>query len=284
MVDMLPPNTGAVIGYYRHITSSDGGANNVDLNANLFLFRTFFLMKFGQHFQFAPIAAVLPVADVTVIAPTPLGLNAVVHGSGMGDFVYVPNFVYTLRQSEASSFHMAFSPYVFMPTGTYNDERPINIGTHRWKLQPEIYIGQQFAKIFSLEAVGNFQYITNNNDYVVPANGQQPFSGKTTLHQRPGLAGELHAMMDVTPYLGLGLSYYVASNGRIYHDLGSPQCVADCTTVTPHQVIHSLKGTWAIKIEKFSLLLLQYQHDIAASGGASIGQYVGARFTHLFFL
>jgi hypothetical protein len=43
------------------------------------------------------------------------------------------------------------------------------------------------------------------------------------------------------------------------------------------------RRTSSIRAEKAALLLLQYNHDIEETGGASIGKFIGARLSHAIF-
>ncbi len=104
------------------------------------------------------------------------------------------------------------SEYVFTPTGNYDQNKPLNIGGHRWQFKQELYIGQKFAKFFTMEVLGNFFGYTANNHYLNPASTTAGKQG--TLKQALSWNMEAHVMADIAPYFGLAASYDLYAKSR----------------------------------------------------------------------
>ena len=261
----LPSQTAIVLAYYRHITSND----STSIEQNLALLRATYVLKWG-NFLLDPLDFILPVADATVHVKTPSGLNGTVYGAGLGDLIIVPTIVYEIPEGPNSSTFAGFSSYVTAPTGMYDDTKGLNIGANRWAFKQELMLGQKFAKRMTFEVLGNINALAANDDVRTP-NGEIH-----SLHTLPTLGFEAHYMADIAPYFGAGFSYYATANGR------SHLAFDNNATTGNQETIQSVRVTAAIRVEKQSLLYLQFNQDIAASGGGTISHWVGARISHFF--
>lgn len=272
----LPDKTVLVLGYYRHASTSDSASVQQDIA----LFRTAYTLKWESQrygtLVIAPLDFILPVVDATVHVPIPTagGLNGTLHASGIGDLIVVPSIVYGYNEDENNATFVGASEYVFTPTGNYDENKALNIGGHRWQFKQELYAGQKFAKIFTFEVIGNFFAYTANNHFLNPASTTAGKQG--SLKQTLSWNFEAHLMGDIAPYFGLAASYYLYANGRQFDGQFNNE------TLTPAQTVQSIRATAAIRLEKQSLLYLQFNQDIAASDGASIGRAVQARISHFF--
>jgi len=84
---------------------------------------------------------------------------------------------------------------VIAPTGKYNPEFAINIGTNRWSFKPEVgFTGH--AGPMTLDMYAGVWFFTANDDYFTPA-GAAP----NTRTQEPIGAFEFHVSYDVRPRL-----------------------------------------------------------------------------------
>jgi hypothetical protein len=164
------------------------------------------------------------------------------------------------------------SLYITAPVGSYDNTKNVNIGNHRWTIKPEIALGQRFMKRYTFELLGNITFYTDNTDFNVPA----AHSAGHTLAQSatPGL--EAHFMADVTDVLEMGVSYYIFGNGKqTLTDLGG-------ALATPQSTVNTVRGTVGIRIEQRSIIYLQYNQDLHASGEGSVSRFWGARIAHAF--
>lgn len=263
----LPDGATATNTYVRHVTSSD----KTNLVENEALFRVSHILKFGQ-LVIVPFDAYLPIVDVTVFAPTGTpGLTTAVNSSGLGDLTYLPSVEYFLPQGRINHTYVGLTTYVTAPVGSYKRTRAINIGGNRWTFMPQVAVGQRFLQVFTAELVASADFLGANDQIEVP------MVGRVTLHQDPIYGVEGHLAMDLSATFYTGLDYFFRSDGRGHIDLpGAPD-----TQVVAADHVQSLRYTFGIRIEKTSLLLLQLQEDLVATRGASLGRFVGMRFSHV---
>jgi hypothetical protein len=266
-ISTLPNRTSLFLAYYRHESTSDKS----DVTQDIAIFRGVYLLKFG-NLTIVPIDFFLPVAEATAynipISATEL---ATLHASGIGDLTYLPTAIWEQPEGPGLSSIIGASLYITAPVGSYDDTKNINIGNHRWTIKPEIALGQRFLKRYTLELVGNITFYTDNTDFNVPGAG----AGHTLSQSgTPGL--EAHFMADVTDVLEMGVSYYIFGNGKqTLSDLGG-------VVATPEQTVNTVRGTVGIRVEQRSIIYLQYNQDLHASGGASVTRFWGARIAHAF--
>jgi len=262
----LPAGSTVTNTYVRHVTSSD----KLELVENQALFRVSHIMKFGQLLV-VPFDAFLPIADVTVFAPTGMpGLTTAVNSSGLGDFTYLPSIGYFLPQDPLNHTYFGLTTYITAPTGSYKNTRPLNIGGNRWTFEPQLGVGQRFLDIFTAELVANVTLYGSNDQIEIPLAGRQ------TLKQEATYGVEAHVAADLSPTFYTGFDYYFRSDGRNHVEVGGSDI-----QLAPSDHVHSLRYNFGIRIEKTSLLLLQFQEDLGATGNASLGRFVGMRFSHV---
>jgi len=260
----LPSQTTVLLGYFRHFSSND----TENLVENLAIFRGVYTLKFG-NLSVVPVDLVLPVADVTVTIPTGATSSLSLGGSGIGDLVFLPTILYNLPEDKLVYTYFGFTPYFTLPTGNYDKTKPINIGGNRTSVMPEIAVGQRY-KMFNLELIGNATFYTDSSDHLNPMTG-----GSFTMSQDTSYGFYVHASADVSPTVFLAVSYLLFDNGAT-HVSGIS------SDLTPAQQEHTLRFTWAWRLEKSSLLLLQYQQDFHVTGGASLTRWFGARISTFF--
>jgi Putative MetA-pathway of phenol degradation len=279
--------------YGRH----ESGTEHRSYSQSTALFRMTHVMRKGD-WGISLVDLLLPVADVTVYTPIAAGspASAALHGSGIGDLIWIPTIGYGLTQNATVHTHtwFAVSPYVTMPTGTYDKTALVNVGANRWRVQPQLVIGQRFAKAFTLEAMANVAFASDNLAYRVPGQviaaaaasfpvEQQPFvvatlSGDKTLSQELSYGAQLHAAVDLSPSMYLSASYYLAVDGAksVKGVSWSPE--------PDSQTLHTLRIGFGARVTPATLLLFQLNQDLANTGDAPITRGAFARVTHLFGL
>jgi len=263
VLNYIPNNTVAALGYYRHTSTSDREPQN--LASNQAVFRGAYVLKFG-NVAFVPFDAYLPTADVTLFSGA-----RTLHTSGMGDFTYLPTVAYFSQQGENHTY-VAFNPNLTMPTGSYDSSKLLNVGANRWVIKPQVMIGQRFLRAFTAELVGNTSLFTVNPDISVPTPEGQT---RARLHQDPTFGGEVHLAADLSTTFYVGASYYLTANGKQRFD-------APLNVNVDQPTVQALRFTAGIRVEKDTLLLLQYNQDLAASNEGSISRWFGARISHSF--
>lgn len=270
-------NSLTTLGYARAISTSD----SQNLSQTLGILRALYFLKFG-NLAVVPVDVLVPMAQVTVYEPPMMGglfraQGITEHVSGLADLQYLPTVGYVIPEGEGTSTTVAASVYVTMPTGMYDQTKLVNIGNHRWGFQPQIALAQRINTLFTAEAIGYGVFHTDNSAFQPPA--MLPLQ---TLKQDPIWGADVHVAYSPTVTGFIALSYYVAANGKsFFTPTVDGMAVASDVVTTPQQTIHTLRVSWGWRVEKDSLILFQFNQDIAASGvGATISSFIGARVSH----
>jgi hypothetical protein len=264
----LPNDSLAPLGYFRQASTAD----TLSASASEAFFAGAFVHRFG------PIGVawftLASVADAAIYAPTTTpGQTTTLHASGIGDTLFGPSLTYAVAQDEFTHTYFALTGYALAPTGVYDVAKPFNIGENRWRFQPQIAAGQRFLKAMTAEIVADVGFHTANSDF-----GLGPGLPVGRLTESPTYGLEVHLTGDLSPDFYLAVSYYLETIGRRtvwIDDVPAPGAG------TPARVFQTLRFTWGIRFEKSTLLLLQFEQDVAASDGGSISRFVGARLSHL---
>jgi hypothetical protein len=265
----LPKDTLVALGYFREASTSD----TESFSQSQGIFRAAYILKYG-NLAVVPFDALVPVVDATVYAPAPMspGLTTTLHTSGIGDATYLPTIGYVIPENETTHSYIAATAYITAPTGNYDSSRLVNIGDNRWRIQPQIGVGQRFLKAMTFDLIGNVALYTDNSKFGTG-------TATVTMKQDPTLGMEAHVFGDLSPTFTLGASYYLASVGQ--RSITATQ--VPLTPVDPKQTTQTVRFTFGIHVEKNTGIFLQYNQDVEASGGASIGRFIGARVTHAVF-
>jgi hypothetical protein len=267
----LPHRTMAAVLYYRHVSSDDKQSYSQDIG----VMRYAYILRFG-NLAVVPVDVVLPVADVTAYVPVMPGspANVALRASGIGDLQFFPTVGYRFPEGKFSHTYVAFTPYFVFPTGQYTPGRPVNISEHRYSFTQELAVGQRFLKIINVEAIGNITEHTDNTEFQTTT-AAGPVRGRLT--QSPTYGFAFHASVDVIAHLYLAVSYYATVSGE--ERFKNSDLMVD-TVAVRQETVHTLRFGAGIRIEPMTLLLLQYNQDIATTGDASISRFFGGRVSH----
>jgi hypothetical protein len=267
----LPNRTLVAVVYYRHVSAS----GSQDYSQDLGILRAAYILRFG-HWSVVPFDALLPVADVTAFTPAAAGSPADVslHASGIGDLQFLPTLGYLRPEGQLNHTYFGFTPYFSFPTGQYDVSHPVNVGTHRYWFQQEVALGQRFYKVFDVELVGNVVEFTDNDKFAVttPLGSLQ---GSLTHRVSGGFAA--HLSMDVATHVYVAVSYYLAFNGQ--QNFTEKPLDIDMKAID-QQTVQTLRFGIGIRVDPQTVLLAQYNQDVAATGAAGISRFIGLRVSH----
>jgi hypothetical protein len=263
----LPKDTLALIGYARSVSSSD----KTSLSQSLGVLRASYVLKFG-NVSVVPFDATLPIVDVSVYIPGMTGTSTVIHTSGIGDLTYLPTIGYTISEDETTHTVIAATANITGPTGSYSSAQPVNIGDNRWRIQPNLAVAQRFLKKLTVDLVGDLAFYTTNDAAFTP-------TGYVSMKQNQTFGLEAHVTADLSADMYVGASYYMNAIGE--RDISA--AMLPLTQESASQTVQTVRFTYGIRIEKGTLLLLQYNQDIEESGGATISRFFGARLSHVAF-
>lgn len=273
----LPKDTLAAIAYYRSVSSAD-------VSQSLGVLRASYVLKFG-NLAVVPFDATLPIVDVSVygvplpypvapatMPPSSVTVPSTLHVSGLGDATYLPTIGYIIPEDETTHTVIAATANITAPTGSYSSSQPVNVGDNRWRIQPNVDVSQRFLKKLTVDLVGDLAFYTANNASFTPMGYV-----KMTQNQTFGL--EAHVTADLSADMYVGLSYYLNAIGE--RDLTIP--MLGVQPAAPSETVQTVRFTYGIRVEKGTLLLLQYNQDIEESGGVAISRFFGARLSHVAF-
>ncbi len=203
------------------------------------------------------LSLVLPYADIDVAAG-PFGGGA----SGIGDIGIVAEvnlFGAPALSREAfadwtpetfASFHLLAT----FPTGAYDADDPVNVGSNRWSLAPTInYSFTPDAGWTWLEVYATARIFGDNTD--APGTADR-------LEQRPLYQLELHASRNLTPNLWLTADAYYDRGGRTVLDGALQDNAADRWRL----------GTGlGLRLPSVGTLFLNYDSSVSAPAGQPEG-------------
>lgn len=124
---------------------------------------------------------------------------------------------------------------VTIPTGQYDSEKLVNIGTNRWAMKPGIGISKSISK-YTFEFSADAEFYTSNNNYY----------GGIKSTQDPIYSTQLHVLYSFRSamWLSIGSTYYWG--GKIYNNgIGADNRLANtrmgATFALPIMKHHSIK-------------------------------------------
>jgi hypothetical protein len=201
--------------YLRSNASLDPSLAIAGANLNLNQGTIGYTYYFGVFHRLAWVEAAVPLAGLD---GSIAGTN--VHGSiaGAGDSSY--QIAMLLKGGQALSISqfdnyepvssLGLSLTITAPTGLYDANKILNLGSHRWSLKPELAFSLPFGpdQKWEFDAYGNASFYTDNPSY----------HGKDTLHQQPlpGLEGHISYSFNDRVWLSLDTRY--SFRGTTYVD------------------------------------------------------------------
>lgn len=188
----LPTDLNMVFGYYNRIDSNTPidtalPIDGLSVNADLYIAR--FARSFSVDGRNSAIQILQPYADISASFDNAEFFKGTKHNGGMADtqFVLVHNLFGgpALTQEEFANWtpetFVTGALWVTAPTGDYDKNRVINIGSNRWAFKPEIAFGTPIGPTW-MEINGYVSMFTDNDDY----------QGDGTLEQKALYAVEGH--------------------------------------------------------------------------------------------
>ncbi len=247
MRDYIPAAPGTLLSmlYYNNVRADDfyqdgNNVGDVDLSQNLFLLREVYYTKIGSIV--ADPQFILPFGDASLDGDD---------SDGIGDLILLCTF-WVVNNPETKTY-VGVTPYLYLPTGAYDENSSINLGSNRYAFQAEVgfvkgWEVQPGHNIF-LEVSPSVTVYGDNDDYGV--NGE--------LSQDPVFALESHLSYDLTSNLVVGLSYYGQWGGERENDFG----IESGSKLNNHalgvQMAYNFSSGWQF--------LLQYKQDIDVDYG-----------------
>ena len=215
-----PTNLNMVFGYYNRVDTNTPidttlPINGLSLDADLYLFR--YARSFGIDGRNSAIQFIQPYADVSASFDNAQFFSGTKRNGGMGDtqIVFAHNIFGgpALTAEEFASWKpetfLTGALWVTMPTGDYDKDRIINIGSNRWVFKPELGFGTPIGPTW-LEI----------NTYVSLFGDNKDYHGDSKLEQKPLYAIEGHYSYTINRALWVSLdaTYNRGGESRIDGD------------------------------------------------------------------
>jgi hypothetical protein len=151
-----PPGTDAFLLYHNSISadkSYTAGSEvpGFNLNTEVSIARYIHFGSLAGHTYMANL--IMPFGNVQLDGPAVDG--AQLQSSGLGDIM--GNFTFWLANDPKQAKYWGAGAFLVAPTGEYDKNSGLNLGDHRWSLQPQSVVGRGFGKCFGeLGAQCNF--------------------------------------------------------------------------------------------------------------------------------
>ncbi|HQT19175.1 MAG TPA: transporter [Thiobacillus sp.] len=196
----LPAGTNLGLVYYQHAERNKlySGGNQVPINAGLDsdvgILRGVHFMKIGDYIvdpQFLLPFGKLKGKD---------GLSALGSGSGTGDLILAAT-AWLVNDPKAKTY-FGITPFLFLPTGTYDRSKALNLGENRWKFALQGGYITPLSESVTLDMIGDVTVFGKNDDFGAGATSQ-------TLKQKAQFQVQSYLRYHVSPAFDLraGLSH-----------------------------------------------------------------------------
>ncbi|MFA7270209.1 MAG: transporter [Sterolibacterium sp.] len=249
--------------YMQHATRSKQYVNGSQALDNAKLSSDVTLLRYTHPMQldmgvFNP-QFVLPIARTDATD----NLSALGSSSGVGDLMLV--FPVWLVGDRVARRHFAAGPYVFVPIGSYDKNKPSNIGENRWKMAFQAGGVTGIGKSdFTLDVVFDVTYF-GKNDKLGPT--------EKTLRQDP------------LSQLQGALSYHISSATRValslYRTWGGETRV-DGVAQSDRVKTDKFLLTASTFVDPQNQLLISWGRDISVENGLKENSRVNFRYLHVY--
>lgn len=258
----LEPGTTLIAAYYNHVSATDFYADgdktseDVNLSANIGILRPVYYTKIGP-FVMDP-QALIPFGEQSLDGAGVGGVE--VSSSGLADPIVTATIWFV--NDPGSKTWLGFTPFITLPLGEYDNDKPLNLGANRWAFKPEVGFVKGFGDYY-FELTGNCEFYTDNDDYT---------SQSLTLEQDPVYTLESHLSYDFTD------AFYI-SGDYFYHN-GGETTVAGADQ-DDEKDDHAVQLSLGFMLNSSYQLLLKYKKDVKVENGPKTDT-LGLRFCHFF--
>lgn len=246
----LPDGTNLAVLYLQHTSGSnlyvngDKLSSNADLDADVGIFRAVNFMDVG-NFTIAN-QFLLPFGEIR----TGGDLAGLESENGIGDLIINPT-IHLIQDPERKKA-LAFTPWLYLPTGTYDHNKDINaLGENRWKLALQLGYITPINDKWTFDILGDVMFFGENDDFT---------SSSLSLEQKPLYEVQTHLRYSISPTTHLA--------GMLSHSWGGETEIEGVDQDNRQQrtkalltVGHFLSPTWQV--------LASYGQDISVEEGVS---------------
>ncbi|WP_175913307.1 transporter [Burkholderia metallica] len=254
---------GATIGvlYYNYSATNAYYANgsktsDFDLQSNIGIARLLHVFALTDRLTIDP-QVLLPFGHASGFGNAS-GLGST---NGVGDVILTAPMKFRLNDAKDV---IAGTVYLYAPTGSYDQNRGLNLGAHRWSLDFQAAYVKHFSPQWALDLVGDAIWYSNNTSYGT--------SG-ATLHQRMSYSAQamVRYMPDPGTSFGIGVTQFWGGATSV-------------DGVDNHDALRTtrMRLTASKFVTKADQVQIQLGTDLSVHNGPRDSVLVGLRYAHIF--
>ncbi|MCF5029010.1 transporter [Pseudomonas syringae] len=185
----LPVGMNALLVYAQHAESSDFYSNGHKVSDDFRLKTDVSLVRYIHSFALSNNAVIepqfiLPYGHLKAGGEA----NALGQTTGAGDLILGAPVKWTLATANKDVFSVA--PYLYLPTGSYENDDTLNLGENRWRLLLQAAYIHHFNARWALDTAADVSWFNDNDDYG---------SGSDTLAQKTRYEYQAYLSYNVSP-------------------------------------------------------------------------------------
>ncbi|MCH5509811.1 phenol degradation protein meta [Pseudomonas syringae] len=185
----LPVGMNALLVYAQHAESSDFYSNGQKVSDDFRLKTDVSLLRYIHSFALSNNAVIepqfiLPYGHLKAGGEA----NALGQTTGAGDLILGAPVKWTLATANKDVFSVA--PYLYLPTGSYENDDTLNLGENRWRLLLQAAYIHHFNARWALDTAADVSWFSDNDDYG---------SGSDTLAQKTRYEYQAYLSYNVSP-------------------------------------------------------------------------------------
>ncbi|MBD8496146.1 transporter [Pseudomonas syringae] len=203
----LPPGMGVVLLYAQHSESTDFYNNGHKVSDDFKLKTDVALLRYIQSVPLSPTASfepqfILPYGRLKAGGDA----RALGQTTGTGDLILGAPVKWTLDTAHKDVFSLG--PYLYLPTGSYERNDPLNLGENRWRLLLQAAYIHHFNADWALDTAADVSWFGHNTDA-----GPQG----VTLKQKPRYEYQAYLRYHLSPgtHLAFGGGYVDGGKTRL---------------------------------------------------------------------
>ena len=160
----MPPDANALLLYFQHAQSSDfyqrgdKVSDNFKLKTDVSLLRYIHAFNLGNKVSLEP-PLILPYGHLHASGDA----SALGQAGGVGDLILGAPLKWTLATAHNDIFSIA--PFVYLPTGSYDRDDPLNLGENRWRLLLQAVYIHHFDERWALDSSADVSWFSHNDDF-----------------------------------------------------------------------------------------------------------------------
>lgn len=160
----IPAGMTAFLTYFQHAERKDfyqGGRKvlgDSKFRSDVALLRLIHSVGLGDNLVVQP-QFILPYGHLHAAGD----IEALGQTTGVGDLILGAPLIWTLTTQNKDIFSIA--PFIYLPTGDYDNDRSLNLGDNRWKFVLQGVYTHHFSDKWALDGAADVSWATDNDDY-----------------------------------------------------------------------------------------------------------------------